>query len=188
MPAPRLYLASTSPRRRLLLEEAGIGYLLAAPGPEPDGSGTPVERARLRARSKAAGAALPPGPLLPVLGVDTVVEVDGDELGKPEDRAAAAAMLARLSGRLHVVHTAHCLFDRQRAAARELLTSAEVRCLPISGAQLKRYLDGNEWRGKAGSYGIQDGTQDFLQLHQGAFDTVVGLHVPAVVRLLAALG
>ena len=76
-----------------------------------------------------------------------------------------------------------CLYST--AWARELVTTAEVRCAPLSGAALKRYLDSNDWRGKAGSYGIQDPSQDFMTLQRGDFDTVVGLSVVAVVRLLA---
>lgn len=186
MAPPRLLLASTSPRRAGLLQAAGIAFELVAPGPEPAAGGAPAERAILRARSKAAHANVPAGCLLPVLGVDTVVDVDGIELGKPEDRADAAAMLARLSGRLHRVHTAHCLIDPRSGRCRELLASAEVRCAALTGAQLKRYLDANDWRGKAGAYGIQDPTQDFMALASGDFDTVVGISLAAVVRLLAA--
>lgn len=188
MAAPRLCLASTSPRRRQLLTAAGIDFVLVEPGPEPAASGPPPELALLRARSKAMHAQVPAPRQLPVLGVDTVVDVDGVELGKPQDRADAAAMLARLSGRVHRVHTAHCLFDVRRGRQRELLVTAEVRCSNLTAQLLRRYLDSNDWRGKAGAYGIQDASQDFMTLASGDFDTVVGLSIAAVVRLLAAGG
>ena len=59
-----------------------------------------------------------------------------------------------------------------------------VRCDVPDDGRLQRYLASGEWRGKAGAYGIQDPAQDFLHLDEGAFDTVVGLHVAAVRRLL----
>jgi septum formation protein len=183
----QILLASTSPRRIALLSQAGIAFALCEPGPEPQAHGTPAELAVARARSKAEFAVSAPGSALPRLGVDTVVDLDGEELGKAQDRAAAQAMLRRLRGRRHRVHTAHCLVDPRSERIHEELATATVECAPFDATALARYLDGLEWRGKAGSYGIQDPTQDFLRVVDGAFDTVVGLHVPAVRRLLARL-
>ena len=190
-----LYLASTSPRRSELLTRAGLRFELCEPGPEYADGGTdhdhgevgePAALAVARAVRKATGARAP-DPRVPVLGVDTVVDLDGEELGKPFDRAMAAAMLARLAGREHRVHTAHCLVGHGGRRVEEL-TTAVVRCGVPPAADLLRYLDSEQWRGKAGSYGIQDGTQSFLTLASGSFDTVMGLHVDAVLRLLRALG
>jgi septum formation protein len=189
---PDLYLASTSPRRRQLLEQAGVRFAPCEPGEELDHlvapPGTqPAQLAIERARRKAVGAASP-DPSVPVLGVDTVVDLDGVELGKPVDRAAAESMLRRLSGRSHRVHTAHCLVVPAVGARREELVSAVVAARVPSDAELQRYLDSGDWRGKAGAYGIQDPTQGFLRTVEGDFDTVMGLHVPAVWRLLAGGG
>lgn len=170
-----------------MLERAGIEFSCVVPGPEPRGEGDPAACARQRARSKAEGASLPPRLDAPVLGVDTVVEIDGIELGKPKDRAAAAATLARLSGRVHLVHSAHCLFDPRTNRRLERVATAEVRCAPLGAETLRRYLDSGQWKGKAGAYGIQDPEQDFMELVCGDLDTVIGLHVPSVVRLLAEL-
>ena len=176
---PDLYLASTSPRRKALLAAACITFALCEPGPEYlPGSGDehtsvlgdPVALAAERARRKGLGAE-PPDPGRPVLAVDTVVDLDGVEFGKPSDR----------------VHTAHCLSLPSRGLYVEEVSHATVRCGPVVEASLQHYLDSGQWRGKAGSYGMQDDAQDFFALVDGAFDTVVGLHVPAVHRLLAAL-
>lgn len=183
-PAAVIALASSSPRRSQLLTAAGIAFVLAEPGPEPASSGTPPELAVARARSKACGAKLPAGCELPLLGVDTVVDVAGREFGKPRDRAEAAAMLAALAGRRHCVHTAHCLFDASTGERHEELATAEVTCAVPSASELDAYLASGDWRGKAGAYGIQDATQSFLTMHAGSYDTVVGLHVEAVRRLL----
>lgn len=184
-----LYLASKSPRRQQLLADAGIRFALTEPGEEYLGdahehaseSGDPRELCLARAVRKAEGAV--GGDAAPVLGVDTVVDLGGLELVKAADRAAAAAMLRRLRGRAHEVHTAHCLCVAGQAYT-ELVT-ARVRCAEFSDAELERYLDSDQWRGKAGAYGIQDEAQAFLQVDAGAFDGVVGLHVDAVRALLA---
>ncbi len=186
-----LLLASTSPRRRDLLAAAGLRFELCEPGPEyltggdhdHGERGEPLELARQRARRKALGA--PGQHTAPVLGVDTVVDLDGVELGKPADRDQAARMLQALSGRRHLVHTAHCLRAPDGTLLGEQMATATVNCRMPTPAELQRYLDSEQWRGKAGSYGIQDDAQSFLVLAGGAFDTVVGLHVPAVLALLA---
>lgn len=190
-----LFLASTSPRRRELLTRAGIRFALCEPGPEYSCGGTdhthqevgePTALALGRARRKALGATVL-DPDVPVLGVDTVVDLDGRELGKPFDRGDAERMQRLLAGRDHRVHTAHVLVLPASGQCVDELASAVVACRVPSDADLARYLDSGEWRGKAGSYGIQDGSQTFLHLVSGSFDTVVGLHVDAVLRLLGRL-
>lgn len=191
---PDLQLASKSPRRRSLLSRAGLTFELCEPGVEYEpgqsehGShvGEPAELARARARRKAVGAQAP-SERAPILAVDTVVDLAGVELGKAADREGAAALLRRLSGSRHRVHTAHCLlWPQDRNGGFVELCSATVVCDVVTQVQLDSYLDSEQWRGKAGAYGIQDEAQDFLHIFEGAFDTVVGLHVPAVLRLLAA--
>lgn len=188
-----LYLASTSPRRRELLTHAGIRFALCEPGPEyaPGGGhehasehGEPRQLAVERATRKAAGAVVP-DPRVPVLAVDTVVDLEGAELGKPRDRDSAEAMLRRLAGRAHRVHTAHCLRLVATGWSALRVASAEVVCGEIDPAALRRYLESEQWRGKAGSYGLQDDAQSFFRVVHGSFDTVVGLHVAAVRELLA---
>ncbi len=190
-----LLLASTSPRRRELLASAGLRFALCEPGPEyaPGGghehaseAGDPLHHAITRARRKGDGAVVA-DPAVPVLAVDTVVDLDGRELGKPADRRDAEAMLRALGGRQHRVHTAHYL--RHAASGRTLLrvASAEVACAVPDERELQHYLASGEWRGKAGSYGLQDEAQRFFRVVHGAFDTVVGLHVAAVREMLAAL-
>jgi len=182
-----LFLASTSPRRQQLLQAAQIPFRLHPPGPEPPGDGyigDPAEQAAARARAKALTARRPArqGSLL---AVDTVVALDGLVLGKPRDRAAAEAMLRQLSGRTHTVHTAHCLLDLATGAITEALTDSVVRCRPLSEAVIAGYLASDEWCDKAGAYGIQGAAGEFMELVTGDEDTVIGLSVAAVLRLLA---
>ena len=193
-PPLELYLASTSPRRRDLLAKAGIRFAPCEPGPEYEpGSGgehageagDPKGLAGERARRKGEGAVVPDA-LVPVLAVDTVVDLDGVELGKPRDRDAAERMLHRLAGRRHRVHTAHFLRHVASGWSALQVATAEVECGEPAAADLDRYLESGQWRGKAGSYGLQDDAQSFLRVVSGSFDTVVGLHVLAVRELLAA--
>ncbi len=186
IPVPILYLASTSPRRASLLTEHGLDFALLAPGPEETGQGAPRERAVLRARAKATGANPPAADAL-VLGVDTVVDIDGHELGKPIDRAAARDMLQRLMGRTHLVHTGHCLWRQAGEVRAEAVASALVRCDAIGVGELEAYLDGETWQGKAGAYGIQDPETSFLELVEGDVDTVIGLSMTTVRQLLRTL-
>lgn len=193
-----LYLASKSPRRRELLTAAGLRFELVEPGEEyaPGSSehdseaGDPARLCAQRARRKAEGVVVvtsAKGLPVPVLAVDTVVDLEGHELGKAADRAAADAFLRRLAGKEHRVHTAHCLRAPGRDGALfEEVASSVVTCSVPTDEQLARYLDSEQWRGKAGAYGIQDSAQDFLTLTSGSFDTVVGLHLEAVRRLLQA--
>lgn len=200
MPVPRdlrrvlrLWLASTSPRRRELLTAAGIAFALCEPGPEYERggdhdhgeTGEPALLAVARARRKATGAPGVPADVA-VLGVDTVVDLDGEELGKARDAAEARAMLLRLCGRTHRVHTAHCLVRARDGCAFAELASATVVCGTPPLLELERYIESGQWRGKAGAYGIQDDAQGFLHVAVGSFDTVMGLHLAAVQRLLLA--
>lgn len=193
--SPRLALASSSPRRRQLLSAAGIAFVLCEPGPEyAQGGdfdhgevGEPLALALARATRKAIGAPAPP-PGLPVLGVDTVVDLDGEELGKAADRRAAERYLRLLLGRDHLVHTAHCLWRPDQLHHWQAVTTAKVRLAAADEAALQRYLDSGQWVGKAGAYGIQDPAQDFIALREGELDTVIGLQVATVRRLLVEAG
>lgn len=189
-----LQLASTSPRRRDLLNAAGLRFALCAPGPEyQDGgdehasvAGDPRAHAIARATRKGEGA-VPVDPDAPILAVDTVVDLDGRELGKPRDLAEAEAMLAALAGRAHRVHTAHFLRHDASDFRGLRVATSEVVCGVPDAAALQRYLASGQWRGKAGSYGVQDDAQSFFAVRSGRYDTVVGLSVAAVHELLTEL-
>ena len=149
-------------------------------GEEVVGDGLPSQRAVQRAVAKARGATVD-GPAGLVLGVDTVVEIDGRELGKPVSRSDAGRMLRTLAGRDHAVHTGLCLRRHPRGDREpsEWTASAyaTVRCRELADAEIEAYLEGGEWTDKAGGYAIQGGGGAFMELCEGDFDTVVGLPV-----------
>ena len=185
-----LYLASTSPRRSGLLRDAGVAFVGVEPGPEPTEAGVPVEVARARAIAKARDAVLlgkcDPGL---ILGVDTVVDLDGEELGKPRDATHARAMLSRLEGRVHRVHTGYALvaWPSRELVAADVATA--VVCFdPIDDAAIQRHVELGLHEGKAGAYGIQDAaTAAFARILDGDIDTVIGLPVSRLRALLAAV-
>ncbi len=188
----QLYLASTSPRRRDLLRQAGLEFILHPPGPEPAGFGSPAELALLRAREKALGAPVPATPGW-ILGVDTVVGLGGEEFGKPRDAVDAARILRALRGREHSVFSGHALAEShpkgagERLVVKTELAEARVFCRAFSEQELDHYLATGDWSDKAGAYGIQGAAGSFMSLRDGALDTVIGVHIPAVQVLLGGV-
>lgn len=151
------------------------------------GRGAPEDLALARARSKAHGARdFAAGDRSGVLGVDTVVAIGERELRKPKDRDEARATLRALAtAREHAVLTAHVLVDGA-GVERVELARATVACRALDEREIEAYLDLDEWADKAGGYGIQAAAGAFMTLREGSFDTVVGLSVEAVRRLLNA--
>ncbi len=195
----RIYLASQSPRRRELLAQIGVGFdvlaLRAVVGrmdvdETPLASETAADFAQRMAIEKAACGwrAVHVRRLLrfPVLGADTVVELDGAILGKPADRAEAEAMLARLSGQEHQVHTAVAVKHDERMEMR--LSSSRVKFAVLAPALIARYLDTGEHIGKAGAYGIQGRAGMFVEHLEGSYSGIMGLPLYDTTILLRAFG
>lgn len=183
----KLFLASKSPRRRELLEKAGIPFEVR--GVEVDETARPREAAagyvKRLARDKAlvAGRDVPSGSL--VLGADTVVVTGGRLLGKPKDEADAARMLSVLSGGTHFVLTGVCVVrapDEVLAAQYEATT---VRFKPMSNVVIQDYVRSGEPLGKAGAYAIQGAAAKFIERVDGNTDNVIGLPVALVRKILA---
>jgi len=180
-----LILASSSPRRRQLLEEAGYRFEVDPsdfdePGPDPDEPAA-VYVARM-AWSKARSVATRRGEGL-VLGADTACEVDGEILGKPVDRADAVRMLSLQDGREIEVVTGLCLM---KAGASEWVGAVEVgvcRFRAMDEAERTAYLDSGRWRGKAGGYGVQD-PDPVATIVRGTWSNVVGLPIERLAELL----
>jgi septum formation protein len=188
-PAPRLVLASASPRRLDLLTQIGVAPDAIDPADidEAIHKGETARRAALRlaALKAAAGAARHPGAY--VIGADTIVSVGGHKLGKPTERDEAARMLGQLSGRGHSVVTGVCVAapDGRRASR---LGEARLRFKRLGGPDLARLLDGEEWRGAAGGYRIQGRAGDCVVSLTGSYTAVVGLPLYETACLLAGLG
>jgi nucleoside triphosphate pyrophosphatase len=181
MPPP-LVLASTSPQRRALLAQLGFAFRVEAPA--YDERALPLEAAELVARhavEKARSVRPRPGDG-PVLGVDTDVVLDGEVLGKPGDADEAAAMLARLEGRAHLVVSGLAVI----ADGREVVGRATtvVRFRAASRDEVEAYVACGEWQGRAGAYAIQERGALLVESVEGDYANVVGLPVALLVRSL----
>jgi septum formation protein len=191
LPPARLLLASASPRRRELLAAAGFSFEVrhVDVDEQPRAGEAPPDYVRRLAAEKSAraletvGAAA--GGDLVVIGADTTVVVDGQILGKPEDDREARRMLARLSGRTHLVLTGLSLRNARHDV--ESVEETTVWFAPLSEADVAWYVASGEWRDKAGGYAIQGLAARFIPRIEGSYSNVVGLPVAAVVDLLARL-
>ena len=179
-----LILASGSPRRRQLLEIVGIDFevIPAATDETPQPKEKPLAFARRASREKALDVASR-YPDRPVLGADTVVEVDSAILGKPRSTEDAAEMLRSLSGRTHLVHTALALVvDGQ---CHDVVDSAQVEFVDLSEEMIRWYVATGEPMDKAGAYGVQGIGGLFVVRVGGSPHTVVGLPVHRLPELFA---
>jgi septum formation protein len=184
---PCIVLASASPRRRELLERVGLAIEVAPADIDesPRPGEAPVDYARRVAGTKADTVATG-RPDRWVLAADTVVELDGDILGKPAEAAEARAMLERLAGRTHRVTTAFRLRHGDRV--RDRIVTSQVTMRPASGAELDDYIAAGEWHGKAGGYAIQGMAAALVNAVNGSITNVIGLPLAEVLEELAAAG
>lgn len=184
---PRVILASQSPRRRDLLTMLRIPHeVRPADVDESVWPGeAPVPHCERLARAKAAVLSAA-DPEAVVVAADTIVVVDGDILGKPRDRAEAEAMVARLAGRTHTVHTAVAVAHRGRTVAG--VETVAVTFRPLTAAQVAAYVNTGEPMDKAGAYGIQGFGAVIVERIDGDFFAVMGLPLGRMVGLLAELG
>jgi len=185
-----LVLASASPRRRELLDQLGVRY--TCDPADIDESFNPAESPRAyverMAREKAATVIgrYPDGGKA-VIAADTIVLVDdADVLGKPVDRFDGLAMLARLSGRRHIVITAVCLHLEDSVSCE--LVETQVDFIPLTRELCEAYLDTDEPWDKAGAYGIQGIAGAFVKSIEGSYSNVVGLPLCETWQLLRANG
>ncbi len=184
----RLVLASQSPRRKDLLEEAGVLIdIIPSHADEilPEGVGPATcakELARLKARDVAAAY-----PDRWVLGADTIVVVDEVILGKPESGDDARRMLGALSGRAHQVCTGFCLMNT--SLDREIceVVTTDVTFKTLSPAEINWYVETGEPFDKAGAYGIQGKGASLVREINGSYTNVVGLPICEVVVHLKAI-
>ena len=181
-----IILASRSPRRKQLLAEAGYDFRVIPPHSADEcGSCSRESPAQLVARlafEKAADVARRLDQGL-VLGCDTVAEVDGQILGKPEGESLARRMLAMLRGREHRVLSGVCLWDVPGGEPLVQVAVTRLRMDAITDEQLDRYVASYEWEGKAGGFGYQDGL-DWVHVVEGSESNVVGLPMEMLARML----
>jgi len=170
--APVLILASRSPQRRAILEQLNIPFEVLVVDVDELAAGDPVEVARANALAKADAAAIQ-RPDRTILGVDTVVALDGEIYGKPSSPEDAEATLKRLSGRTHEVVSGLALLKPGNPQVVHEVTKVTFRRL--DDTLIRRYVNTGEWSGRAGGYAIQGQGAGLVRRIMGDYLNVVGL-------------
>lgn len=178
-------LASQSPRRRELLSLIGIAHEVRPANIDESylTGEVPAGHAERLARTKAETIKAPNAV---TIGSDTIVVVDGDVLGKPHDVNIAAHMLARLSGRSHIVITGVAVHWKGRtvSATEEVVVTFRA----LSDDDIRAYIATGEPMDKAGAYGIQGFGATIVERVDGDYFAVMGLPLNRLTRILAELG
>lgn len=185
--APRVILASQSPRRRELLDLIGIRHEVRPANvdesPLPDER--PVPHAERLARAKAAALSVTL-PDVVVVAADTIVVIDDLILGKPADEAEARRMLRRLAGRVHTVFTAVAVAHCNRTVS--AVEQVAVTFRDLDDDEIAAYVATGEPMDKAGAYGIQGYGATIVRRVEGDYFAVMGLPLVRLVTLLRELG
>jgi septum formation protein len=187
-----IYLASASPRRRELLRQLGVEFE-AIPSnilEECQAGESPKDYVTRVARDKAmyvAGLVKSRElPVFPVLGADTEVVLDGEILGKPQDREHGMDLLRRLSGRTHEVLSAVCVVDRDWEHT--ALSTSRVTFGHLTEAEIAQYWESGEAADKAGAYAIQGKAAAFIEFLEGSYSGVMGLPLHELAGILKKIG
>jgi len=187
-----LVLASGSPRRRDLLDSAGVCFEVCPADIAEDRhpGEAPVPYALRMAREKALAVAERIGaePARLVLGADTIVTLDGDVLGKPENEEHAVELLSRLVGRRHSVVTAVALVASDTLAPLSFYVTSEVSMREAGLDEIRAYAATGESLDKAGGYAAQGGGRRFIECIDGSESNVIGLPVDETLAHLRAAG
>ena len=187
MSAPRIILASQSPRRRELLHLIRLDHeVRPANVDETQRAGeAPRVYAERVARDKAQAIVREHGDAV-VIAADTIVVVDGEVLGKPSDAATAASMLARLSDRTHLVDTAVAVARNGTIVSD--VEEVDVAFRALDAGEIERYIATGEPMDKAGAYGIQGYGATIVKRIRGDYFAVMGLPLGLLVTLLGKVG
>jgi septum formation protein len=186
---PRFVLASGSPRRRQLLEEAGYEFEVAVPPVEEISHDwfTIRELTICNATRKALSVAQT-SPSAVVLGADTLVSLDGQVLGKPADLKEATQILRRLSGRSHEVWTAVCLCHSTSGKWQSFHVVSRVKFRELTDRAIQDYFEKVNPLDKAGAYAAQGHGKEIIRRIEGSYSNVVGLPMETTTRWLRTFG
>lgn len=185
----RLILASASPRRKYLLEQAGLHFSVMPSTVDETGTAAEAPEAYVRRLAEAKADDIARGhPDAWVIGADTVVVIEGRILGKPAGSEEARCMLQQLSGQRHRVHTGFAIVCRDRSRRISTTVTTEVEFKTLSTPEIDWYLQTGEPFDKAGAYAIQGIGTFLVRRINGSYTNVVGLPVCEVIEALIAEG
>jgi septum formation protein len=186
---PRFILASGSPRRRQLLEEAGYEFeVIAPPVEEVSHDWFTIREVTLCNATRKALFVAQTLPSAVVLGADTLVSIDDQVLGKPADFKEATQILRRLSGRSHAVWTAVCICHSASGKSQTFCVGSEVEFRNLTDRAIRDYLEKIDPLDKAGAYAAQGYGKEIIQRIEGSYSNVVGLPMERTLPALAAFG
>ncbi|MBE9541818.1 MAG: septum formation inhibitor Maf [Proteobacteria bacterium] len=186
---PRLILASSSPRRSYLLDQAGLTFTVIPSSFDENtiSPSTPEIYVKALAEAKAADVSKA-YPESWVIGADTIVVIDGKILGKPDSKEQARTMLKRLSGKTHQVHTGYCICCRDRERSFSDTVKTDVLFKNLADNEIEWYINTSEPFDKAGAYAIQGLGTFIVKSIKGSYTNVVGLPVCEVIEFLIEEG
>ena len=186
--AKTIILASTSPRREALMNELKRPFRVVRPQvDETVGQGLSASEAAKELAARKAEQVAGRCTEGIVLAADTLVEVNGEVLGKPRDAGDAAKILTKLSGTRHAVITGVCMID---VVSRRKLIDSEttwVTMRRLSAEEIGKYVASGEAEGKAGAYAIQESGDRYVERVEGSLSNVVGLPMEKVKEMLDEL-
>jgi septum formation protein len=185
----KLILASSSPRRKQLLEQIGLEFKIDASNIDEivDPLLQPVEQVELFSKQKAEAIASKYTDAL-ILAADSMVAINGEVLGKPKDKDDAKRMLKKLSGTQHSIVTGFTLIDTQTKQSITRSVETKVWFKKLSEEEIEAYITKAQPFDKAGSYGIQDLAAIFVEKIEGDYFGSVGLPLFALAEELKKFG
>lgn len=184
----KIVLASQSPRRRELLQKAGISFSIRniEISEEIYKEENPQDYVLRMAETKAKEGAKHEENAL-VIGADTIVCIDNEILGKPKDKEDAAKILNKIKGRTHLVYTGVSLNISKSEKTVSFVEKTEVHFAEMTDKEISDYIETGEPMDKAGAYGIQDKGALFVKRINGCFYNVMGLPLRRVYEELNIL-
>jgi len=182
----KLILASSSQRRQELMRMAQYDFHIIPSDADENIPLCPPGEYVKKLALKKAGFVYASHPDDCVIGADTIVELDGEIIGKPRDEADACAILSRLSGRTHTVYTGVSVLCKEK----QLLSysTAKVTFAKLEEAEIRAYVDTGDPMDKAGAYGVQGGAALFIERIEGCYFTVIGLPLHMLYGMLKQAG
>lgn len=183
----RFIVASASPRRREILQNAGYTFdVIPSDADETITESLTPEQTVCELSERKALAVLKENEDAVVFGCDTVVALDDKILGKPENKQDAKRMLRLLSGRVHTVSTGVCVADKNRVVS--FADTTQVEFYPLSEETIESYIATGESFDKAGAYGIQGFGSVLVKRIEGDYFSVMGLPISRTARVLNEFG
>lgn len=188
----KIILASGSPRRKEILEQAGVTFQIIPSQKEEITSATePQEVVEELASIKAEDVAKQAPANTIVIGADTIVCNEGTILGKPKDEAEAIEMLLKLQGHTHMVYTGVCLLIKNADGSvdvKKFVEATKVKISEITEEEIKKYCMTGEPLDKAGAYAIQGKFAKYVEGIEGDYYNVVGFPLARFYQEIKKLG